>query len=248
MMSVREFLNSGLVEQYVLNLLEKNSDVELVERYIRQYPEVKKYYHQIQDDILKLAKENAITPPQHIKSKVLDKITNSNNTASTARPSNRILSALAGFLFLGLLTLGYFYTKAIQEKAKVEASYEALMKDCEIQKYATAELLDFYQNKNTKSIALKGDNFNSTFYYNKETEQLKLASINQQTLPKGKCFYLWGDIDNKMVKVGRLDEMEIAETFMKFDKNMISLNVTIEDADVEIDHPNVSMLVGSVRI
>ena len=84
-------------------------------------------------------------------------------------------------------------------------------------------------------------------FYNKEKEVLSIEGLIKGDIPNGKCYYLWGDIDSKMIKIGRLDDPEMA-TFAALDPNMVSLNVTIEDAEVEIDHPDVSQLVGSVAI
>ena len=134
------------------------------------------------------------------------------------------------------------------------ASYAALDHDCELVRKiskAQEQQLAFYTHHATRSKELKGtvkgESFKAVAFYNDISQQIAFDIVNETTLPKGKCLYLWGDLNGEMIKITKVDS-EADTGILNFDKNMASLNITIEDSAVEIDHPDVSQLVASVNI
>ena len=72
-MDKEQFLASGLLEQYVLGLTSTQERAE-IERWLRKHPELKEEVSAMHDALEKYSLAQGITPPPHLKSKVLHRI------------------------------------------------------------------------------------------------------------------------------------------------------------------------------
>lgn len=254
-MKPQEFLETGLLEQYVMGLL-STDEAEQVAHYIKQNPTVKIQFDDLQKSIANLAESHSIIPPTHIKGNVLKSITNnSSNTISASESWKKYLTYTAA-IFFGITTfLAYNKIQNLNKKiASHQKEYKDLEANCQ-QSQQKAEqqnkIFAFYKDPNTQSIQLTGNkkapNFNMVAHYNKSKERLALQVTTNTPISKDKMLCLWGDKDGKMILITKLDAMEI-DQLVTFDNAMTSLNITVEERIESIDHPDVSQLIASVVI
>lgn len=74
-MNIKAYIESGILELYALDLLQGKEKAE-VEKVISVYPEAKSELNSIQLAMEELAALSAITPPPHIKEKIVGTISN----------------------------------------------------------------------------------------------------------------------------------------------------------------------------
>lgn len=247
-MNKKEFLESGLLEQYMLGLLEDQEDIKKIESFIQNDAEVKSYYDRIQQDMLNLADANSIAPPPSVKKQIMKDVKTLDNNF---RPKSGMITSLpwiiaailVGFLVMSLLR----YNNLDDKLVETQSAYAALVDDCQSKETKMNRKAIFFADVNTQKVSIENDGFQMSAFYNKQQSLITIEGLSNGNLPRGKCYYLWGDVDSEMIKIGRLDDPNMAH-FAAFDPNMVSLNVTIEDASAVIDHPDVSQLVGSVAI
>jgi len=256
-MTTDEFLTSGLLEQYVMGLLEDDKATE-VAKYIDSNPSIKDAYDNMQETIASMAIGYGIEPPVRNKEAIIRKMNEKGeNLTQPVSKVSWLLPAvgIAAAVFLCLSVLSMFKINSLEQLIESQtASYAALDNDCElVRKISKAQekQLAFYTHHATRSKELKGtvkgENFMAVAFYNNMSQQIAFDIVNEATLPNGKCLYLWGDLNGEMIKITKVDSEEDTG-ILNFDKNMASLNITIEDSAVEIDHPDVSQLIASVNI
>lgn len=254
-MTPEEFLNTGLLEEYVLGLL-TDAKADKVQAYIAKHPSIENTYIDMQTTVSNLAKSHGIIPPAQVKSKVMQSIGNSNRIIIPKENNwlKYVTSAIA--IILGIISIiSYNTIKSLATELKMEKkAYAELSSDCEKNKEAyetSSRIYAFYKDPNTQSAILKGNekapNFELVSHYNKTEGQIALNISSGTDLPNNKMLCLWGDVKGEMILIAKLDP-SIQDKIIPFDKNMTSLNVTIEDTQDEINHPDVSQLIASNAI
>jgi len=257
-MTTDEFLASGLLEQYVMGLLDDDKAIE-VGKYIEASPGVKDSYNSIQETIANMAKSYGIEPPVRSKEAIIRKMNEKDEglIQPTRSKVNWLLPAagIAAAIFLCLSVLSLFKINNLEQQLEMQAAkFDTLDSDCKVIRtinIAQEQQLAFYTHHATRSKELKGsvkgENFQAVTFYNTMSQQIAFDMVKDPKLPKDKCFYLWGDLNGEMIKISKINS-EDSIGILEFDKNMASLNITIEDATQDIDHPDVSQLVASVSI
>ena len=251
-MTPEEFLNTGLLEEYVLGLL-TDAKADEVQAYIAKHPSIENTYIDMQNTVSNLAKSHGIIPPAQVKSKVMQSIGNSNKIIIPKE--NNWLKYVASAIAIILGIIAYSTIKSLATELKMEKkAYAELSSDCEKNKEAyetSSRIYAFYKDPNTQSAILKGNekapDFELVSHYNKTEGQIALNISSATDLPNNKMLCLWGDVQGEMILIAKLDPATMDNT-LPFDGNMTSLNVTIEDRQDEIDHPDVSQIVSSVAI
>lgn len=254
-MTPEEFLNTGLLEEYVLGLL---SEVEAgeVEAYMAKHPSIKNTYNDMQNTISNLAKSHGIIPPAHVKENVMQSIGNSNRIIIPKENNWFKYAASALAILLGVLSIiSYNKIQSLSTELKMgKKAYAELSSDCEKNKEAyenSSRIYAFYKDPNTQSAILKGNkkapDFELVSHYNKTEGQIALNISSTTDLPNNKMLCLWGDVQGEMILIAKLDPSTMDNT-LPFDGKMTSLNVTIEDLQDEIDHPDVDQIISSVAI
>lgn len=255
-LSPEEFLETGLLEQYALGLLSEEEASEVAD-YISKHPQVMSLYDELQDTMYNLAESHGITPPDRVKTKVMENISTTTDISNTTKSISWLphLSTAAAIL-LGLSTLFYYniVTNLDKQLKTKSAEYAQLENDCELTKKtldSQNKIYAFYKDTNTESAVLKGNEklpkFEVVSRYNKSKSQLILDTNSRYSIGNDKMLCLWGDIDGEMILIAKINESTQGE-IIDFSSDMTSLNVTLEDLKEEIDHPDVSQLVASVSI
>lgn len=188
-MDIKEYIASGIVEQYVLGSVSSQERQE-VECMSNIYPEIKTHLLELQDSIEKMATQGAVSPPKNLKAKVMAEITKTpqikeaeldreggntkiisinNNSEQTSSRINkmRLIAAacLVGVVISTLITIYLSTTNNTlnnQLTQSEEATLEAknnLQSLEQSYKYST-EQLAFITAENTMKINLKGTDGN----------------------------------------------------------------------------------------
>ena len=69
-MDIQQFLNSGILEKYVLGLASAE-EMEYVERMTKEHPEVNAHICKMQNCMEEYAEMHAIRPPSQLKNRIL---------------------------------------------------------------------------------------------------------------------------------------------------------------------------------
>ncbi|MDA0972695.1 MAG: anti-sigma factor [Bacteroidetes bacterium] len=254
------FLESGLLEQYALNLCSPKESEE-VEGMLGRSEEVRRAYDELQKDLELLAKVKAVKPPEHLRDEILSFIKESAGAAEvfpleskTHEPLDRhpnlwaIAAGLALLVSLGFLFRQYQNTQGL--KAELDA-LRAVQSTSEQRLDALETELAFLQDLNTRPLILStsGDEgpFKVTAYWNEREGRVLLDTKGVPPAPEGKCYQLWADVDGEMMSVAVLSPEGQSLTPATYYPQATSLNITMEDAPGS-DHATLTALVVSVEV
>lgn len=255
---IRDFLNSGLLEQYVLGLTDE-SETQSVERYIQEYPEVRTIYNDLQSGMEKLAKASSMPAPPEVKQNVMRSINGeiAHDTALRSSPSLWLPIAASLAILLGAFSFSQWNSlnSKDQEIAGLKTEFATLKDDCEKRNLKFAAIqsqLEFVNAPQTNKYLLNGNAkavaFQTVAYWNNDQQKSMLQILDLPTLPEKRCFQMWADVDGKMINLGVLKKGESDFPIdWKYLANAESLNVTIEPEGGS-DHPTVADLVASISI
>jgi anti-sigma-K factor RskA len=254
------FLDSGLLEQYALNLCTSEESKE-VESMLARSEEVRRHYEDIQRNLEQLAKVKAVKPPEHLRDEILNFINQDEDQGKVyqmggnkAEPLDRhsnmwaIAAGLALLVSLGFLFQQYQSTQ--QLRAQLE-SIEAARKTDSERLTALQNEMAFLQDLETRPLVLSTQSeegaFKLTAYWNESEGQVLLDTKGVPPAPKGKCYQLWADVDGEMMSVAVLTSEGQVLTSATYYPEATSLNITMEDAPGS-DHATVTALVVSVGV
>ncbi|MFD2561187.1 anti-sigma factor [Aquimarina rubra] len=254
--------DTGILEQYLLGELSEEESKE-IENILKEDGELREYFSKMEDDMEQMALENAISPPIHIKTSILNKIENTSpNTEEKVIPlqkRKRIsynFAIAASLATLFLLSSGWLYnqwqntertmitlqkeTNDLQDRLiNVENNYKETEK--------------WYQAINQPEVVqlvLKGNekspNSAAIAYVNHQNKEVILNPKKLTKLHPDKTYQMWADVDGEMIDMGVIstDQEMIV---MKYIDNAESLNITIEPAGGN-DHPTVEQLISNVYL
>lgn len=254
------FLESGKLEEYLMGL-SSPEDIREVEKYINTYPEVKKEYEILQQDIEQYARSVATPAPAGSKSAIMEEINSLKNVkpeSSSPQSSGVNWAMLASIAaLLGIVLAGWFWSKhssTSAELSELQTRYDQLASDCEERTQSIAAMQQeqaLLLHSATQLVTLKGDamgaDFYATAFWNTEKSVGHLNITNLPKPPDKHCFQIWADVDGKMINLGVLPKDQSGLVALPFKVNATSLNVTIEP-DGGSEHPTVSRLVASAAV
>ena len=164
-MNIKEIIDSGILEQYVLGDLDENGVLQ-VESYLKLFPELKDHMFKLEESVLRMSQENAIEPPDGSKAFILNEINNlqSQSTLDFSAPYKfwKKIASLAVAIASILLVVGaYFYSQQNELKEKFDTlseEYVKLSEACNQERKSNngnKEMLIFMQNPETRLIAME---------------------------------------------------------------------------------------------
>lgn len=260
MMDRNTIKDTGILEQYLLGELSEDQRTQ-VEDLLREDADLRDYMGKIEDDFEKIAFENAITPPAHIKSNVLNHITDTDEEVITIpRPQkNQLVTYLAiaaGLAMVFMVSGLWLYTQWQDAKETLEVVQNQTndLRDrivsLENNLNETSKWYTAINNPNTVKLILKGNQISPTssaITYVNHSE--KTVILNPQGLTKlndAETYQMWADVDGEMIDMGVIpsDQNMIV---MKYIDNAESINITIEPKGGN-DHPTVERLISNVLL
>lgn len=255
-MNKEQFLQSGLMEQYVLRITTPQEDA-IVEEFAEKYPEIKSEIAQLQAAMEAYASEQSVPPPNDLKDRILQEI-EQNPAPVTAisapnQPGNTTLHrAITAIALVASLLLGVLLINANQSNTQLEnqlktsrAEYASLRDKCLREQNALAQQKSFLVSPQTLRITLEGSvlapNTEARAYWNTSQKRGLLDLGSLPPAPAGKTYQIWADVEGVMINAGVLSEDREDLQIIQFIENAESLNITLENAGGS-DHPDVSML------
>jgi len=235
-----KILHSGLLEQYVLGLLDEQESKE-AEFYIQQFPELQQHVNELHEAMEQVLIQNAIQAPPHLKQNILSEI--EQLQSPKASPSKSIVRKMAWIpavaTTIALLFTVFAFWKfrlAQQELSRLNIDYAALQETCSERQASYQELQASYQfvkNINTKPVILTGTPLapqaSAVIYWNKVEQKGYLEVLHLDTPPAGKAYQLWADVDGKMVNIGGVTSDKLELQHISYLQRAVSLNLTLED-------------------
>jgi anti-sigma-K factor RskA len=254
-MNIKEYIESGIIELYVMNALPDNEreDVEVV---ARLYPDIQAEIEEVQAVMQVYSQAHAVTPSPELKDKILNKYKTETQPESvpkpkiepqnlTLEPENpkretgipslsipKLLTGFIGLLLSGLVFHFYQQSETLKkEKAACEQEQNTQRLKNQNQIVDLGHKLDILKNPDTKTIVMKGlpsaPDLKATVYWNAK-EKATLLTI--QDLPKpssDKQYQLWVIVDKKPVDAGVLSFNTDIQT-MKIFERAEAFAVTLE--------------------
>ncbi len=233
-MNVKEYISSGILEEYVLGGLSDQERQE-VECMSHIYPEISTALHEIEDDMFIVAQESAVTPPEFLKSKVMVAIDEAKEDDSapvvslsqqtqSKNPSGkgwRIAAVIALLVACGT-TITLFMQQSVSEDRFVAAQneIEVLKENVDSLKtqmaiaYSTNDTLNtqlaFIKNADVIDVrlgAVEGRDSTSSVmvYWNQSSGDAYVQVLNLPEPPSDKQYQLWGLVDGQPVDMGVFD-------------------------------------------
>ncbi len=250
MENLKSYIESGILEQYVLGDLSIEERLE-VENNALKFPEVKTELIEIESALLSYAISNKIEPKEGLRNKVLNSLTQADAEVrpiygASSKPGQFYKYAFAASLALLLISsvllmnlnnkLNDSYSQiAVLQSGNQRFSNQVNYFDEELRD--TRNALHFYQNQAAyKLVTLKGSDkapaASMLVAFNPEEEEvmIDLSSIKMPSNDKEHQYQLWAMVDGKPVDLGVFDS-EVDSTGMKkmkSVKNAQAFAVTLE--------------------
>ncbi|KZS38788.1 hypothetical protein AWE51_14475 [Aquimarina aggregata] len=261
MMDRNSIKDTGILEQYLLGELSDKQMTE-VENILKQDQELREYFLAMEDDFEKLAIENAIPPPIHIKKSLLTAVA----STKTLDDSDKVISIktkdrrsiymtiAASFALLFALSSGWLYNQwqtarnTIKTVQNQTVDFQNRINTLENQLNETNKWYTAINTPNTIQLILKGNKIspNSTAitYVNHTEKTVILNAKGLVKLDQNKTYQMWADVDGEMIDMGIVASNQDMIA-MKYIDNAASINITIEPAGGN-DHPTVERLISNV--
>ncbi len=246
---IRIFLDTDLLEKYLLGTTNTEETLQ-VERYIAMYPEVRKIYNELQDNLETFAKMHAVKVPEGLKAKILHRI-RAQNTGRRRFRRYAVAASVAALLFAGS---SYFFWNQNQnlqmENSIVNNKIKNLEEDMKEQLEDVRNQFIVLNNPQTRKYMVNG---------NKKAEELKavayinpvkkLAYINVRNLPnlpEDYDYQMWAEVNGEMVNLGVIRNVEDKDKLraLPYAKDAVSY-ITIEPKGGN-DTPTVQNIVANI--
>jgi anti-sigma-K factor RskA len=219
-MDIQRFLNSGILEKYVLGLASPE-EMERVERLAKEYPEVDKHICQMQNCMEEYAEMHSVRPPRHLKKRILSVIDETETSASASSSTYRVPSlwkwgagiAAATILALGAWSMILYQNQqaTLNNLALLTTQVKHLQKDQETLQVSARQIEQKYsvlKDVTTRHVALKGSNIApqslAVVYWNPDHNKGYLNIVNLPPCPSGHEYQMWADVNGKHVDMGML--------------------------------------------
>jgi hypothetical protein len=216
-LSKKEIIESGLIEQYVLNLTNQQESEE-VERCAELYPEVKAQINELKGKLTKHCFYDSILSSVRSKSRSgtgqsVDYRFQQREKQGFMRIANKI--AILAFLPL-LLMSGFLYvknnnnSKSASELAKPKEIFQPVYQSRNVNSSEQLLLMEaLVSDKNTQQILLLGTkhspDFRALIYWNKDKRQACVNFDNLPPAPVNHQYQMWAGQGNHVRNLGIID-------------------------------------------
>jgi anti-sigma-K factor RskA len=219
-----------------------SEEISEVERYAKQYPEIRQEINSIEEALKTYAMLHGKTPPPGVLSEVLTKIDN-RQSASQSANNSRTAVFLAAFLAVALGAMAaYFY----QQNQQLQDNLDQLAGQMAIQQASCDSIsnannilrqeIELLRQPNTKSIIMNGTasspNAIASVFYNSEEQRTILNVVDLPVPPEGKQYQLWAFVEDNPnpVSVGVFDlQQDTALQNVQFIANAQNFAISLED-------------------
>ena len=249
-MNIREYIESGAIELYVMNALSESEAAE-VEALALQNPEILAEIEEVQSVMQLYAQTYAQIPRPELKNQILDKIQSGLKTGKAPNNSFRpelptATGGSSGFSFtrilpwlavVGLASSTFYFYQNHQKTLKAKEDCEQSQNLAELKnKKEVANLnlkLDVLKSPDTKTVVMKSviktdKDLIATVYWNANKNATFLTIQNLPEPPANKQYQLWAIVDKKPVDAGVFEYNLTALHTMKGFEEAQAFAITLE--------------------
>lgn len=241
-MNLQEYIASGKLELYVLDLLPPVEKQEVLD-YARQFPEIASEIESLERGLEAYAQLHAIPAPKGTYDGIRERIKNIPGSGTDQNPPSN--TGFSNWLYTGLFLLGaasiWLFTErsSLQtELADTRAELAELQRSCaekEAKISQDEQLLAIYQSKGNNTVSLAGSELSpssfATVIYNPETTKTYFSPDELPPAPTGKQYQLWALVDGNPVDMGVIaldaDSGELVE--VPYVESAGAFAITLED-------------------
>lgn len=235
---ILDFLNSGLLEKYVLGETTAKESLE-VEKYLAEFPEVQEEYDLLQDQLEITAKAQGVKAP-YVLDSVMESLDSKEVIYMQPKNTSRRWWAIAASVAV-LVLAGTSYTFYNQNRALVDENNtiaeEIFDLRSDIEK--NNDMLDSVMrqlmklnNPETEKYVLRGNerakDLKTVAYVNPIEKSTLIDVIDLPELSEEQCYQMWAQMQDKMISLGILNEADRNLKPIPYIENAVSLSITIE--------------------
>ncbi|MBT8320220.1 MAG: anti-sigma factor [Eudoraea sp.] len=229
---IRIFLDTDLLEKYLLGTttLEESNQVE---RYIAMYPEVRKTYDELQENLEAFAKIHALKTPEGLKSRILERI-RAQQTGRRKFQRFAIAATIAALLFAGSSYFFYNQNQNLQqENTIVNNRIKTLEADMRSQLEDVRNQFIVLNNPSTRKFMVNGNKkareLKAVAYINPVKKLSYINVRNLPNLPVDQCYQMWAEVNGEMVNLGVIKDIKDKDKLLAlpYAENAVSY-ITIE--------------------
>lgn len=236
-MTVKEIIESGLLEVYVLGNATAE-EVSRVNELCSKHPELIQEIENIELALINYSSASAGKLSPALKDKISAKLEFSNEKAGSSETPAKVISlndnrlklyrfGLAASLLLFVTSLTYNIllqnrvTSLNNELAELSSSQSRMAQQFEIQKASYDQMeneLAIVTNPKMKKVVLQGmnsmTNHSAAIHWNTETKEVYF-NAGAMSAPQGKQYQLWAIVDGKPLDAGMIDMTDSSTVFQK---------------------------------
>jgi len=247
---IKTFLESDLLEKYLLGATNREETAR-VERYVVMYPEVRKHFDELQENLETYAKLHAIPTPEGLKAKILNRIRLQDRGRRKIR-RYAIAASVAAFLFAGSSFFFWNQNKNLKdENTLVNNRIQNLEADMRQQLEDVRNQFIVLNNPQTKKFLVNGNEkareLKAVAYVNPVKKLSYINVRNLPNLPEDQCYQMWAEVNGEMVNLGIIKRFEDRDKMLAlpYAENAISY-ITIEPMGGNIS-PTVQNIVANIK-
>ena len=246
---IRIFLDTDLLEKYLLGTTSEEESLQ-VERYIAMYPEVRKTYNELQENLETFAKMHAIKAPEGLKAKILNRI-KAQNAGRRRFRRYAIAASITAFLFAGSSYFFWNQNQSLQEENSiVNNKIKNLEEDMREQLEDVRNQFIVLNNPQTKKYVVNGNKkakeLKAVAYINPVKKLSYINVRNLPNLPEDQCYQMWAEVNGEMVNLGIIKNVDDKDKLraLPYAEDAVSY-ITIEPKGGN-DTPTVQNIVANI--
>ncbi|WP_299211741.1 anti-sigma factor [uncultured Dokdonia sp.] len=229
---VKIFLDGDMLERYLMDTTSPMESKE-VEYYIEKYPEVKKTYIELQENLEEYATSFAVPAPVELKDKILQQV--------QSRPKPAIpflaITACAATILFGIMT--FMIWRQNQELLDDRRLTTELIEDLNNDIVSNRQTLQSVEeqfmilnNSSTEKYVLRGNTrarkLETVAYVNMLEKKSYVHVVALPELPDDQVYQMWAGVDGQMIPLDILKITKENLVEIPYEERMASLNITIE--------------------
>lgn len=238
---INTFLNSGLLEKYLLGET-SSEETEYIETFIARHPEVENAYNTMQFNLEVVAKRDAVDAPKHILNAVLEELDVTPvvklNTPKKYKKwyQYSIAASIVALIFAGQAFYLHVKNQKLSEENQVVVDeIFDLRSDIEMNNKKLDDIMHQFKQLNdpeTYKYIMQGNNraknLKTVAYINPKDKTSMIDVVSLPQLPEEQCYQIWAELQGKMVSLGILDETDRQLRAIPYTEDALGLNITIE--------------------
>ena len=208
---LQKILDSDLLENYLMGVTDDQESLR-AEKYIAMYPEVRKTYDQLQDNLEAYAKLHAVETPDGLKEKIMDRIRKEGKSYSKFFKFAAAAS-LAVFISVGASYFLWEQNQRLQEEnTVVNDKVDSLQEEMREQLEDVRNQFIVLQNPGTKKYKVTGNKkakeLKAVAYVNPVKKLSYINVSNLPNLPEDQCYQMWAEVNGEMINLGIIQEAD----------------------------------------